>query len=73
MKKLFVIQKYIVATSIIHALKTEKNSEVNEIWLDEEWKRAHKPDFKNTKVGFKRINNKNKMAKKPAKKGGKKC
>lgn len=65
--KLFIIQKYIVATSIVHALKTEKNSEVNEIWLDEEWKRAHKPDFKNTKVGFTRI-----IAKKSAKKGGKK-
>lgn len=71
MKKLFIIQKYIVATSVIHALKIEKNSEVNEIWLDEDWKRAHKPECKNTKVGF---NKKNTIAKKtPMKKGGKKC
>jgi len=56
MKKLFIIQKYIVATSVMHALKIEKNSEVNEIWLDEDWKRAHKPECKNTKVGFNKKN-----------------
>lgn len=74
MKKLFIIQKYIVATSIVHALKIEKNAEVNEIWLDDDWKKAHKPECKNEKVGFKRTKKKNTMAKKtPMKKGGKKC
>lgn len=53
MKKLFIIQKYIVATSIKEALKIEKHTKPEEIWLDEDWKKAHKPEIGNTKVEFK--------------------
>lgn len=53
MKKLYIIQKYIVATSITEALKIEKEVKPEEIWLDEDWKKAHKPEMGGPKTGFK--------------------
>jgi hypothetical protein len=52
MKKLYVIQKYIVASSIVEALKLEKHTRPEEIWLDEDWKKAHKPAMGKS-IGFK--------------------
>lgn len=54
MKKLFIIQKFIVASSINEALKIEKNTRPDECWLDDDWKKAHKPKLEQPKVGFKR-------------------
>ena len=53
MKKLFIIQKYVVASSIKEALKIEKNTKPDECWLDDEWKRAHKPIADKQLAGFK--------------------
>ncbi len=55
MKKLFIIQKYIVASSIQEALKIEKRSKPDECWLDDDWKKANKPVVINKKpMGFKK-------------------
>lgn len=53
MKKLYIIQKYVVASTIQEALKIELKIPADEIWLDEDWKKAHKPELGNTKLGFK--------------------
>lgn len=53
MKKLFVIQKYIIASSITEALKIEKDTKPDECWLDDDWKKANKPVIYNKKLGFK--------------------
>lgn len=53
MKKLFVIQKYVVASSIAEALKIEKNTKPDEVWLDDDWKRANKPHIGADAAGFK--------------------
>lgn len=55
MKKLFVIQKYIVARSIHEAYKLEKNTRPDEIWLDDDWNKAHKPEMGKAGAGFKAI------------------
>jgi hypothetical protein len=45
MKKLFVIQKYVVASSIVEALKLERKIKPDECWLDEDFKKACKPEI----------------------------
>jgi len=52
MKKLFVIQKYILASSITEALKIENKVKPDEIWLDDDWKRANKPHIEKGLIGF---------------------
>lgn len=54
MKKLFVIQKYVVASSIQEALKIERKVRPDEVWLDEDFKKAHKPALTKPLVGFKK-------------------
>lgn len=59
MKKLYVIQKYVVASSISEALRIEKKSVVDEIWLDNDFKNNNKPQLLSKKnIGF--IHKKNK-------------
>ncbi len=56
MKKLFIIQKYVVASSIQEALRVEKRTRPDECWLDDDWKKAHKPFLTNKKpVGFTKL------------------
>lgn len=53
MKKLFVIQKYVVANTISEALKIEKHTRPDECWLDDDWKKAHKPEIGGSRsLGF---------------------
>lgn len=53
MKKLFIVQKYIVASSIQEALKIERQTRPDECWLDDDWKKAHKPVTDKQLTGFK--------------------
>lgn len=39
-KKLFISRKYIEAYSLEEALKKEKTTPVDEMWIDEDWKKA---------------------------------
>lgn len=46
MKKLYVIQKYVVATSISDALKKESKEQPSDVYLDHDWKKANMPNTK---------------------------
>jgi len=39
--KLFVVRKYIYASSASEVLKKEKTVPVDEIWVDDDWKKEH--------------------------------
>lgn len=38
-KKLFVVRKYIWANSAQQAIKNERRSPVEDVWIDEDWKK----------------------------------
>lgn len=50
--KLFVIRKYVYAKSAIDAIRKEKKVIVDDIWLDEEWKKNNQ--ISNPIEGFKK-------------------
>lgn len=52
MKKLFVIKKYVWATSAINALKAEKKIKPDDCWVDEDWKKSQ--DYSGKPIGFKK-------------------
>jgi hypothetical protein len=53
MKKLFVVRKYIMAESASDAIRKESKQKVDDVWVDEEWKKVHtEEDTKN--IGFKK-------------------
>lgn len=39
MKKLFIVKKYVWASSAQEALKKEKKIHADDCWIDEEWKK----------------------------------
>lgn len=39
MKDLYVIRKFIMAKDAKDAIKKEKEQPVNDVWMDEDWKR----------------------------------
>lgn len=39
--KLFVVRKYVYATSAAEALRAEKTVVPDEVWLDDDWKKAN--------------------------------
>lgn len=50
-RKLYVVRKYIKANSVHEALKKEKTAKVDEVWVDEEWKKNHN-DHLESAIGF---------------------
>lgn len=40
-KKLFVVRKYIMAKSAKEAIKLDKNTPVDDVWIDDEWKKGN--------------------------------
>lgn len=38
-KKLFIVKKYIMATDAKHAIKLDKTSEVDDVFIDADWQR----------------------------------
>lgn len=46
--KMFIVRKYIKATSAADAIKKEKNTPVHDVWVDEDWKKNHLADA----IGF---------------------
>lgn len=50
-KKQFVIKKYVLATSAREAIKLEKDIVVDDVWVDEDWKRNNQTGG-NKKMGF---------------------
>lgn len=41
MEKRFIIKKYVFAKSASHAIRKEKTVAVDDVWLDDEWKKIH--------------------------------
>lgn len=48
--KLFVVRKYVMAHSAAEAIRKDKTTAVDEVWVDEEWKKhgSNLPDA----IGF---------------------
>ena len=40
-KKLFVIRKYVLARSAKEAIRAERKAPVDDVWLDDDWKKAN--------------------------------
>lgn len=49
--KMFVVRKYIMASSLMEARKLDKVTEPQEIWIDDEWKNDKKNNL-STAIGF---------------------
>lgn len=49
---MFVIKKYIMATSAHDALKRERMFRPDDCWVDEDWKKEHKNDNLQSCIGF---------------------
>lgn len=39
--KMYVVRKYIKATSVAHALRLDKTTPVHSAWIDEDWSKNH--------------------------------
>ena len=52
--KLFVVRKYILARSAKEAIKLDKSHAVDDVWIDDDWKKENKNYTSDTqKIGFK--------------------
>lgn len=40
--KLFIVKKYIIATSAYEALKKERRVRPDDVWVDEDWRKENK-------------------------------
>lgn len=49
--KLFVVRKYIMAKSARDALRKEKTAPVDDLWVDDEWKKGNSPSLAEA-IGF---------------------
>ncbi len=49
--KLFVIKKYVWAKDARQAIKKEKDVSVDDVWIDDDWKKQQ--DLKTQPIGFK--------------------
>lgn len=53
MNKLYIVQKYVIASSISEALKKERDVKPSDVFLDNDFKKANMPDVLNPKkIGF---------------------
>lgn len=51
-QKMFVIKKYIMASSAKDALRKERKAPADDCWIDEEWRKSEKDNLANA-IGFK--------------------
>lgn len=49
--KRFVIKKYIMAKSAQHALKLERNTRPDDVWVDDDWKKEN-PNVLQSAIGY---------------------
>lgn len=50
-KKMFVIKKYVMATSAHEALKRERLVRPDDVWVDEDFRKEHKYELQSA-IGF---------------------
>lgn len=55
-EKLFIIRKYIMAVSAAQAIKKDKVTPVDDVWIDDEWKKGSAETLQNA-IGFSIENN----------------
>jgi hypothetical protein len=53
LKKLFVIRKYVMAANIQDAIRKEKMQKPDDVWVDDDWKKAN-ADQPSADLGFKK-------------------
>ena len=52
MQKLFIIRKYIYADSAKQAIKKDKTHQVDDVWVDEDWKKNNQEIINNKTIGL---------------------
>lgn len=50
-EKMFVVRKYIKATCAAQAIKKERKAPVDDVWVDEEWKKGQSEKLADA-IGF---------------------
>lgn len=50
-QKLYVVRKYIMATTAKEALRKDRTHYPDDVWVDEEWKRNHTQNLSSA-IGF---------------------
>ena len=50
-EKLYVVRKYIKAQSAAEAIRKERKHPVEDVWIDEEWKKNQVPNLADA-IGF---------------------
>jgi hypothetical protein len=50
-KKLFIVRKYIMAKSATEAIKMDKLTPVDDVWVDDEWKKGQEARLESS-MGF---------------------
>jgi hypothetical protein len=50
-KRQYIIRKYIMASSAKDAIRIEKKSEVDDVWLDQDWEKERRKDM-SPAIGF---------------------
>ena len=58
-QKLFIVRKYIMATSAKQAIIKDKLTPVDDVWIDDEWKKNNPTEQNNLQsaIGFKLSDN----------------
>lgn len=51
-EKLYIVRKYVWASSARGAIEKEKTQKVDDCWIDDDWRRNNPQDI-NKQVGFK--------------------
>jgi hypothetical protein len=49
--KLFIIRKYVMARSAVEAIKLDKSTPVDDVWIDDDWKNSQRQNLE-TAIGF---------------------
>lgn len=47
---MYIVRKYIMATCALQAIKKDKGHPVNDVWIDENWKKDNPMGFTNQKL-----------------------
>lgn len=50
-QKLFIVKKYVMAASAAQAIRRESKLPVDDVWVDEEWKKGNVPNLAQA-IGF---------------------
>jgi hypothetical protein len=51
--KRYIVRKYVMANSAMEAIRNEKKFRVDEVWIDEDWKKNQEFNPPPTTLGFK--------------------